>query len=44
MSKSVEIQVLEKIKQKERFFGTVFKITNTKAANKALERLVKSRS
>lgn len=46
MSKSVEIQVLEKIKRSPR--GTLFfvdsfaKITNTKAANKALERLVKS--
>lgn len=46
MSKSIEIQVLEKINRSPR--GTLFfvdsfaKITNTKAANKALERLVKS--
>lgn len=46
MSKSIEIQVLDKIKRSPR--GTLFfvenfaNITNTKAANKALERLVKS--
>lgn len=46
MSKSIEIQVLDKIKRSPR--GTLFfvdsftKITNTKSANKALERLVKS--
>lgn len=46
MSKSIEIQVLEKIKRNPRgtlFFADNFaKITNTKAINKALERLVKS--
>lgn len=46
MSKSIEIQVLDKIKRSPR--GTLFfvdsftKIANTKSANKALERLVKS--
>jgi len=46
MPKSIEIQVLEKIKRSPR--GTLFfvdsfaKVTNNKAANKALERLVKS--
>lgn len=46
MSKSIEIQVLERIKRNPR--GTLFfvdnftKIANTKSANKALERLVKS--
>ncbi|MGI6319917.1 MAG: DUF6088 family protein [Bacteroidales bacterium] len=46
MYRSVEIQVLEKIKRNPR--GTLFfvdsfpKIANTKATNKALERLVKS--
>ncbi|WP_374550146.1 DUF6088 family protein [Flavobacterium sp.] len=46
MSKSIEIQVLDKIKRNPR--GTLFfvdnfaKIGNTKAVNKALERLVKS--
>jgi len=46
MSKSIEIQVLDKIKRNPR--GTLFfvdsftKIANTKSANKALERLVKS--
>lgn len=46
MSKSIEIQVLEKVKRNVR--GTLFfvdsfaKIGNTKAVNKALERLVKS--
>lgn len=46
MFKSIEIQVLDKIKRNPR--GTLFfvdsfvKITNTKSANKALERLVKS--
>lgn len=46
MSKSVEIQVLDKIKRNPR--GTLFfvdsfvKIGNVKAVNKALERLVKS--
>jgi predicted transcriptional regulator of viral defense system len=46
MSKSIEIQVLEKIKRSPRgtlFFVDIFtKIANTKSANKALERLVKS--
>jgi hypothetical protein len=46
MSKSIEIQVVEKIKRSPRgtlFFANTFtKITNTKSANKALERLVKS--
>lgn len=46
MSKSIEIQVLGKIKRTPRgtlFFADTFtKITNTKSANKALERLVKS--
>jgi len=46
MSKSIEIQVLDKIKRSPR--GTLFfvesftKIANTKSANKALERLEKS--
>ncbi len=46
MSKSIETQVLEKIKRNPR--GTLFfvdsfsKIANTKATNKALERLAKS--
>jgi hypothetical protein len=46
MSKSIEIQVLERIKRNPR--GTLFfvdnftKIANAKSANKALERLVKS--
>jgi hypothetical protein len=46
MSKSIEIQVLDKIKRSPR--GTLFfvdsftKIANTKSANKSLERLVKS--
>ena len=46
MSKSIEIQILEKIKRSPR--GTLFfvdsfaKITNPKSVNKALERLVKS--
>ncbi len=46
MSKSIEIQVLEKIKRNPR--GTIFfvdsftKIANAKSVNKALERLVKS--
>jgi predicted transcriptional regulator of viral defense system len=46
MSKSIEIQVLDKIKRSPR--GTLFfvdsftKIANTKSVNKALERLVKS--
>ena len=46
MSKSIEIQVLEQIKRSPR--GTIFfvdsftKFPNTKSANKALERLVKS--
>ena len=46
MSKSIEIQVLDKIKRNP--IGTLFfvdnfaKIGNTKAVNKALERLVKS--
>jgi hypothetical protein len=46
MSKSIEIQVLEKIKRSPRgtllFVDSFAKITNTKAVNKALERLVKS--
>ncbi len=46
MSKSIEIQVVEKIKRSPNgtlFFANVFtKIANTKSANKALERLVKS--
>jgi len=46
MSKSIEIQVLDKIKRSPR--GTLFfvdsftKIANTKSVNKSLERLVKS--
>ncbi|MBX3240874.1 MAG: type IV toxin-antitoxin system AbiEi family antitoxin domain-containing protein [Chitinophagaceae bacterium] len=46
MSKSIEIQVLEKVKRSPR--GTLFfvdsfaKIANAKSVNKALERLVKS--
>lgn len=46
MSKSIEIQVLDKIKRSPR--GTLFfvdsfaKIANTRSVNKALERLVKS--
>lgn len=44
MSKSIEIQVLEKIKRSPRgtlfFVDSFIKITNNKAANKALERLV----
>ncbi|MCZ2100925.1 MAG: DUF6088 family protein [Chitinophagales bacterium] len=43
MSKGIEIQVLEKIKRNPRgtlFFGDSFsKIANTKATNKALERI-----
>ncbi len=46
MSKSIEIQVLEKIKRSPRatlfFVDSFVKIANTKAINKALERLVKS--
>jgi adenine/guanine phosphoribosyltransferase-like PRPP-binding protein len=46
MSKSIEIQVLEKIKRSPRgtllFVDSFPKIANTKAVNKALERLVKS--
>lgn len=46
MSKSIEIQVLEKIKRSSKgtlfFVGSFAKIANTKAVNKALERLVKS--
>lgn len=46
MSKSIEIQVLEKIKRSQRgmlfFVDSFSKIANTKATNKALERLVKS--
>jgi hypothetical protein len=46
MSKSIEIQVLEKIKRSPRgtllFVDSFHRIANTKAVNKALERLVKS--
>ena len=46
MSKSIEIQILEKIKRSLRgtffFVDSFAKITNTKSVNKALERLVKS--
>ena len=46
MSKSIEIQVLEKIKRSPRgvlfFVDSFTKISNAKSANKALERLVKS--
>lgn len=46
MSKSIEIQVLEKIKRSPRetlfFVNSFTKIANTKSVNKALERLVKS--
>jgi hypothetical protein len=46
MSKSIEIQVLEKIKRSPRgtllFVDSFPRIANTKAINKALERLVKS--
>jgi predicted transcriptional regulator of viral defense system len=46
VSKSIEIQVLDKVKRNPRgslyFVDSFAKITNTKSANKALERLVKS--
>lgn len=46
MSKSIEIQVLEKIKRSPRgvlfFVGSFAGIANSKSANKALERLVRS--
>lgn len=46
MSKSIEIQVLDKIKRNPRgmlfFVNSFVKIGNAKAVNKALERLVKS--
>jgi predicted transcriptional regulator of viral defense system len=46
MSKSIEIQALEKIKRNQRgtlfFVDSFIKIANAKSANKALERLVKS--
>jgi len=46
MSKSIELQVLDKIKRNQRgtlFFADSFaKIANAKSVNKALERLVKS--
>lgn len=46
MSKSIEIQVLEKIKRSPKgalfFVDSFTKISNAKSANKALERLVKS--
>jgi len=46
MSKSIEIQVLDKIKRSPRgtlfFVDSFIKIANTKSVNKALERLVKS--
>jgi len=46
MSKSIEVQVLDKIKRSPRgtlfFVGSFVEISNIKATNKALERLVKS--
>jgi hypothetical protein len=46
MSKSIEIQVLDKIKRSPRgtlfFVDSFIKIANTKSTNKSLERLVKS--
>ncbi len=46
MSKSIEIQILEKIKKAKRgslfFMENFVKIANAKTANKALERLVKA--
>ena len=46
MSKSIEIQILEKIKRSPKgtffFVDSFAKITNTKSVNKALERLVQS--
>ena len=46
MSESIEIQVLNKIKRSQRgmlfFVDSFAKIANSKSANKALERLVKS--